>query len=122
METSPPHRRRFSRFPCEGAVAFVGWPETCELLDVSLHGVLVASPVPIHPGDEVDISIMLAGSEHPIAMRVRAAHETAGQVGFECMHISIEGMTELRRLAELNLGDSALLRREFNALIDATQG
>lgn len=117
MNETDSNRRRFSRFPCEGQVRFEGWPESCILIDISMHGVLVASPVPIHTGDEVSLTVELDGSTAPIQMTARAVHERNRQVGFECVSIGIESITELRRLTELNLGDESMLMREFDALV-----
>jgi hypothetical protein len=49
-------------------------------------------------------------------MKVRCRHAERGQIGFECEHIDIDSISNLRRLVELNLGDAELLERQLGAL------
>jgi hypothetical protein len=49
-------------------------------------------------------------------MTVRWRHSDEGQVGFECEFIDLDSISNLRRLVELNLGDSMLLERQLGSL------
>jgi hypothetical protein len=45
------------------------------------------------------------------------SHTRGQNAGLLCLDIDIDSVTHLRRLVELNLGDSDLLERELSALI-----
>lgn len=45
------------------------------------------------------------------------AHCNGEQAGLLCLTIDIDSVTHLRRLVELNLGDTDLLERELSHLI-----
>jgi hypothetical protein len=49
-------------------------------------------------------------------MRGKISHVEADHLGIESTGIDIESITHLRRLMELNLGDSSILDRELAAL------
>jgi hypothetical protein len=49
-------------------------------------------------------------------MTVRWRHSERAQVGFECEYIDLDSISNLRRLVELNLGDSVLLERQLGSL------
>ena len=90
----------------------------CDVHDVSLHGALVAVPA-----DYRDVSLMTPltleiplDDETAIRMQVEVAHERENVLGLECVNIDVDSITHLRRLVELNLGDSSLLERELPAL------
>jgi hypothetical protein len=51
-----------------------------------------------------------------ITMGVRVAHVNDRTAGLRCIEIDLDSLTHLRRLLELNLGDSALLCRELEHL------
>ena len=57
-------------------------------------------------------------AETEIRMDVQLTHEEHGQLGFVCRYISLESVSTLRRLMELNLGDQEELERELGALIE----
>ena len=60
--------------------------------------------------------------EISIVMDVSVVHVDGNQAGFKCRHIDIDSISRLRRLVELNLGDSNLLERELAALSDLGAG
>jgi hypothetical protein len=51
-----------------------------------------------------------------ICMSVHIFSQQGDQVRLACDHIDIDSMTHLRRLVELNIGDSSLLERELHTL------
>jgi len=115
-------KRRFHRInfdaPCELHCQDVVW--STEVLDISLKGVLVQRPegwkVPLNKPCEVVIH--LNEHEAAIVMAVELKHVEDHRLGFRCQYIDLDSATHLKRLVELNLGDQALLEREFAHLID----
>lgn len=123
MAAQTSEKRRFHRIgfdaPCE-----LHWEEqvwTSELIDISLKGVLVRRPqgwsVPLRQPCEVVIH--LDDNETGIVMAVELRHIEDYRLGFSCQYIDLESATHLRRLVELNLGDQALLDREFAHLVES---
>ena len=67
-------------------------------------------------GDRFLLEIPLGNGEITIRMEVAVAHIEADHVGFRCEHIDLDSITHLRRLVELNVGDSDILDRELSHL------
>ncbi len=90
------------------------WP--VKIVDLSLKGCLVESPESweVRTGDRYQIEIQLAESVQ-ISMNVILAHQTSNLAGFRCDYIDLDSICRLRRLVELNLGDSDLLDRDLEA-------
>lgn len=91
-----------------------------EIVDISLKGVLLRSS---HHWDfaverPVHGHIPLA-EDTCIDMTLTLRHLEGHLAGFICDFIDIDSITNLRRLVELNLGDSALLERELANLQEA---
>ena len=121
MSEHPADRRRFKRIAFDARTElsqgeFI-WP--VKLIDLSLKGLLIEKPEPWLGNREwhflVDIHL---NEEVAIKMDVQLTHDDHGQLGFVCKHISLESIERLRRLVELNLGDSQELERELGALIE----
>lgn len=51
-----------------------------------------------------------------ITMALSTVHVVDNTAGFKCQHIDLESITALRRMVELNLGDSRLLERDLLVL------
>jgi hypothetical protein len=85
--------------------------------DVSLNGALVKKPEDWSGavGDEVTISIRL-DEQTTIRMQTKVTHMETEHLGLRCHHIDMDSITHLRRLVELNLGDTDLLERDLEAL------
>lgn len=121
MNDTTSDRRRFKRIAFDARTELnqgpYRWP--VQLIDLSLKGLLIERPEPwLGEADqpfEVDIHL---GSQINVQMTVQLAHDDHGQLGFQCSHISLESISHLRRLIELNLGDQAELERELGALIE----
>jgi len=121
MSEHPADRRRFKRIAFDARTElsqgeFI-WP--VKLIDLSLKGLLIEKPEPWLGNPEwhflVDIHL---NEDVAIKMDVQLTHDDHGQLGFVCKHISLESIERLRRLVELNLGDSQELERELGALIE----
>lgn len=96
---------------CDGKT----WP--CEVVDLSLKGCLLRFELPWSEDLEKIYTLTLHLSEKcQIKMELSIAHVVANNAGFKCEHIDIDSISELRRLVELNLGDSDLLKRDLLAL------
>jgi hypothetical protein len=122
LPTKAPEKRRFHRISFD-AECELHWQDevwVSEVLDISLKGVLVKRPekwnVPLKQPCEVIIH--LDDHETGIVMAVELRHIEEQRLGFKCQYIDLESATHLKRLVELNLGDQALLEREFAHLID----
>lgn len=88
------------------------------VIDISLHGALVATPehCDISPGTPVTLVLTLSDKLTRICMEGHARYAHDGRLGVECDQLEVESASHLRRLVELNMGDQKLLEREFDAL------
>lgn len=113
-------KRRFSRIPFSATVDIVTETEFLQahLVDISLRGALVEPPEGWEPPMDTLFTIKLVLDNGPtcIKMDVRLAHREENLIGLHCEHIDLDSIVSLRRLVELNLGDSELLHRELAAL------
>ncbi len=115
-------RRQFNRvaFRAPATLSINGEMVKCEILDLCLHGVLLSlidqSSLDLDSISQLTIPL---DEEHIISMEIKLTHQNGSELGFECQHIDLDSITHLRRLVELNLGDSKLLEREFSVLIQS---
>lgn len=122
--TASGDRRRFSRIPFEASVTLTTdnhqW--TTELLDISLKGIMVSRPHdwPETPVDGLVATIHAPADAFTITMNLANGHAEPHRIGFECREIDIDSATQLRRLVELNIGETSLLNRELGELFNAT--
>ena len=121
MSEHPADRRRFKRIAFDARTDLsqgeFTWP--VKLIDLSLKGVLIERPDPWLGNPQQDFLVDIHLSEEAdITMDVQLTHDDHGQLGFVCLHISLESIERLRRLIELNLADPQELERELGALID----
>ncbi len=124
METEQSNdKRHFSRIPFVTGIHLVNaegsW--NAQLIDVSLKGILATRPGGWHSkiGDRYLVEMLTEIPEAGIRMEVSVAHVEEQHAGFRCEHIDLDSVSHLRRLVELNLGDSDILNRELAELIDA---
>ena len=119
-EQQKTERRHFHRiiFDTPVTISVDGRQFAAQLKDISLKGALVSKPNDWSQdtGAESTLDIQLAGLEQPITMQTNVAHVDQDTIGFFCHHIDMESITQLRRLIELNLGESELLERDLMAL------
>lgn len=114
-------RRRFTRVPFDAQTSLRqdGLDIDVQLVDLSLHGLLVLEPPGwdnVSRSDQFNAVIQLAeGSQ--ICMDVHLAHAEEGLLGFECDHIDLDSISHLKRLVALNTGDEKLLERELGNLL-----
>ena len=117
----PEDKRRFHRifYNAEAVLRADGTHYSCKIVDLSLKGCLLNFDQPWSPSPEklYTLSFNLT-DEISIVMDVNMVHAVGNQYGFNCKNIDIDSISRLRRLVELNLGDSELLERELAALSD----
>jgi c-di-GMP-binding flagellar brake protein YcgR len=87
---------------------------SCNLLDISLKGMLVEPPQEL----SLDISkpcavALFLGDDAAIHARVNIIRTDNDTWGLEWLNIDVESLRHLRRLLELNLNDPALIDREL---------
>jgi hypothetical protein len=92
----------------------------CQIIDVSIQGVLLKllEDNEVEVGAEYQLDIPLGDRKEIISLELELMHQNERTLGLMCTHIDLESITHLRRLVELNLGDSELLERNFGALIN----
>lgn len=114
-----PDNRHFHRILYTGEATLNCGEKTwnCEIVDLSLKGCLLGFEFPWEEESEQLYTLTLQLSEDvQIKMELSATHVVDNKVGFKCKHIDIDSISELRRLVELNLGNSDLLERDLLAL------
>lgn len=120
MASSISEKRKFTRIPFTANAQLVNtegrW--NSELVDVSLQGLLINEPQnwSAEIGQHFMVKLEIKDSNINIQMDAVVAHQEEGKVGFQCKHIDLDSITHLRRLVELNIGDSEILHRELYAL------
>ncbi len=120
-------RRHFTRIPFDADYRLINtvtdqhWSGS--VIDLSLKGALIKRPATLNAkrGDQFTLDLLLGNEDATIEMQVKVAHIHDDFIGFECHHIDLESMSHLRRVFELNLGDSALLEREINEMLKLSQ-
>lgn len=118
-------QRHFTRIPFNISATVInsrtGHKYMAELIDISFKGVLISKPSDWQGinGEHYTVHLELAGHEVEINLAVIEVHKENDHVGFKTEHMDLDTATHLRRLVELNLGDEALLEREFSELIQS---
>ena len=112
------NKLKFSRLPFKAAASAIISEETgevpVELIDISLKGALVRFPEgrELSLATPVALRLKLEDSDITIEMKTEVVHVNGKKIGLSCQSIDMESMTHLRRVMELNLGDSTIWERE----------
>lgn len=120
MDTQSESHRIFSRIPFNAAATLhlndATLPVT--LLDIALKGALVRTRTAptLQLEQACSLLLPLAGAGEAIEMKGRIAHLEGCNIGIRCEHIELASLTLLRRLLELNTGDTELMDRELSQL------
>ncbi len=113
-------KRKFHRIFYKADVQLcseTGSRQSCELTDISLKGCLLRFESPWTGDLDSLYTLNLQLSDDiSINMQLSIAHVAGNEAGFKCEHIDIDSISQLRRLVELNLGDSEILERDLLAL------
>lgn len=89
----------------------------CRVVDISIKGcLLILTETEILQYGKLYAMVLTLSEDVVIKMQLRLVHLENYKAGFECQYIDIESISQLRRLLELNLGDSELLERELSTL------
>lgn len=120
MNTSSENRRAFHRIFFDANVAVIVDHKMYKtsLIDVSLNGALISDPegISLNRGQAVRLEIDLGESHNLIAMDAVVTHLENDHIGLKMKQIDVDSISHLRRLVELNLGDSNLLHRDLEHL------
>ena len=112
-------RRHFDRTPFHAEILMQCGNEewTCNLLDVSLKGMLVEPPSNIDIDSNKPCAIALfLGDDVTISARVKIQHVENGHWGLQWLDIDVESLRHLRRILELNLYNPEEINRELAEL------
>ncbi len=117
-------RRQFERVHYEGT-ALLNWdghePISVEVENLSLKGVLLRNlpegEAPV-AGESAKLAISLS-PEASMNMSLEIAFVSGSRLGAKWVEIDVDGMTHLRRLVALNLGDAARVDEELTQMLHA---
>ncbi|OUS11194.1 hypothetical protein A9Q89_09735 [Gammaproteobacteria bacterium 53_120_T64] len=116
-------QRKFTRIKFDATALMMAEGERwqVELLDISLRGALFQSAYRenLSVGGEVTALITLASEGGSIEIHGKVLHIHDEHIGVSCEHMDVDSISLLRRIVELNVGDSELLQREIAALIES---
>lgn len=113
-------KRKFTRIPFDAfaQLLYPGGAFESEIIDISLKGVLLKRPkeLSLDVGDALQVIIHGSNDSFKIRITARLEHLAADTLGLQYTGIDIDSATHLRRLVELNLGNTDLLNREIAQL------
>jgi hypothetical protein len=111
------NRRQFTRilFSIKAELNIEGNTYPVSIHDISLNGALVTAidSDSSLKGKLGTLQFLLSDKESKVMMNVAVVHEEECETGLQCNAIDIDSVTHLRRLVELNLGDSEQLNKEL---------
>jgi hypothetical protein len=113
-------RRQFTRilFSINAEIEMEDKTYPVSIHDISLNGALVTAINSEHSlkGKIGILRFLLSDNESEVIMSIAIVHEKENETGLQCNAIDIDSVTHLRRLIELNLGDSEQINKELNQL------
>ena len=114
------NRRQFTRilFSINATLSIEDNDYPISIHDISLKGALVTQTKSQQSlmGKLGLLTFMLSDGESEVTMNIAVVHEDEDEIGLQCNAIDIDSVTHLRRLVELNLGDSEQLNKELSQL------
>ncbi len=116
-------KRRFNRilYSATAELSSGGKTESCQVIDLSLKGCLLKLPKGWSSKESKHHTLLVnLSDECEIEMELVLTYLNDDQGGFYCDQIGLESISQLKRLIELNLGDSQLLERDLDALAHAS--
>ncbi len=118
-KTEQTERRSYNRIPFNAEILMQCGNEewSCNLIDISLKGMLVEPPENL----EIDITkpcgmALFLSDDISIHARVNIIRSQDGNWGLKWLQIDANSLQHLRRLIELNTNDPAMLKREISEL------
>ena len=112
-------RRHYKRIPfiADVQVSLAGQQWSCVLEDISLKGLLIEAPQGVDSLQGAIYSVeLLLGEGASINMTAIISHTKGAHWGLQWENIELEGLTHLRRLLELNMGNPEEMHRELAEL------
>ncbi len=110
-------QRNFRRinFKTEADISIAATPYRCELVDLALQGALFKSEnaLPASVGQKYPLTITLPASDLTMEFTGELIHQRGHFYGFIFVSEDAVTMGHLRRLLELNFGDSEQANQEF---------
>ncbi len=90
----------------------------CQIVDLSIHGVLLRPHGVLRSSVDAiyQLEIPLSDQQNRITMTLKLTHQHPVNLGFVCEKIDLDSITHLRKIVELNSGDSAILERDLATL------
>ena len=114
------NRRHFTRilFSIKADLTIENQTYPVSIHDISLSGALVSTPKADMSlvGKQGDLTFALSDDDSKVNMIITVIHVHDDDTGLQCHTIDINSVTILRRLVELNLGDSKQLDKELSQL------
>jgi len=111
-------QRSFRRlnFETEADIYIGETPVRCKLVDLALQGALFTSTeeLAVEIGKHYQLKITLPASELSLDFTAELIHQRGQFYGFIFLAVNNVTMGHLRRLLELNFGDSDEVEREFS--------
>lgn len=112
-------RRHYNRIPFSAEILMqCGQQEwSCNLLDISLKGMLVEPPenLDFDHNNPCGMALFL-GEDVAIHARVNITRSSDDNWGLKWLQIDVNSLQHLRRLIELNTSNPAMLMRELSEL------
>ncbi len=124
QNNSHEERRRFSRIEFDADVRLLqdGNQYSAQLHDISLNGVLIATPSEYHIRTDMPCTLLVILSDDAvITMQVALVHSSSTFLGFHCTSIDMDSIVHLRRLIEINLGETGASERVLAELLKRHQ-
>ncbi|MGH1485714.1 MAG: PilZ domain-containing protein [Cellvibrionaceae bacterium] len=92
------------------------------VIDISFKGILVSSSTPFTFNEEQPVVTEIS-FDNGSSMKIKAqqAHNNGQFYGFKFLEVDVDGMTHLRNIIMLNLGDDAACERELISLFSYHQ-
>ncbi len=110
--------RHFRRIPFEAEVTLKTEQETYagQLLDVALKGAMIGTDtaLPFELGVKCSLCIVLPGTPISLEFQAELVHSEDLCYGFKFISESLETLTHLRKMIELNTGDAEATRSELS--------
>lgn len=114
------NRRQFTRilFSIKAEIEIEGNIYPVSIHDISLNGALVTAidSEQSLQGKLGTLHFLLSDKKSEVTMNIAVVHVEEHETGLQCNAIDIDSVTHLRRLVELNLGDSEQLNKELSQL------
>lgn len=120
MSSPQEERRQYSRVPFAATTCIMQGDRSfiTELIDISLNGLLIATPSNYHLRSDMPCSVKIQLSENAaITMQVTLVHSSHQALGFHCTSIDMDSITHLRRLIEANIEDPNASERVLSELV-----